>query len=96
MYNVPSGNIAVDFTGATTPTLVSYTPLAIGGADNFFDDGVTVKDIFDVIVSTTREVTPTCTFSTIRSHPLIFTDPPSIKSGPPGHSGTYMSKYLRG
>jgi hypothetical protein len=68
-YNVPSGNISPNVTGdEPPPTLTSYSQAAIAGADNFMDSDVTIKDVFDVIVSTTREVTPTCRFSTVLSH----------------------------
>jgi hypothetical protein len=60
-YNVPSGNITFGDTGdASPPSLTSYTRIAIAGADDFNDAGVTIKDVFDVIVEITREVTPTC------------------------------------
>jgi hypothetical protein len=62
-YNVPSGNFTFGYTGNTSSlaSLTSYTEVAISGADDFSDDGVTIKDVFDLIVSNTREVTPTCT-----------------------------------
>ena len=68
-YNVPTGNITLNID--MTPTLVSYSHVAISGADDFADGGVTIKDVFDVIVSTTREVTPTCRFSTLNSYSSI-------------------------
>jgi hypothetical protein len=61
-YNVPSGNI----TGPTLLTqpgpVTSYSTAAIIGADDFNDDETTMKDLFDIIVQITREVTPTCMF----------------------------------
>ena len=67
-YNVPSGNFTIDLAGGdSTPTLTSYSQAAIAGADDFADCDVTVKDVFDVIVSNTREVTPTCEFPNIGS-----------------------------
>ena len=71
MYNVPTGNFTSDPTGDAAPTLVSYSQVAITGADDFYDGGVTIKDVFDVIVNNTREVTPTCTFSALISHSLV-------------------------
>ena len=55
------GNITLDLSGITSsPGLVSYTETAIAGADDFVDVGVTAKDVFDVIVSNTRDITPDC------------------------------------
>ena len=80
-YNVPSGNISI---GDTIPlTLVSYSQAAISGADDFADGGVTAKDLFDVIVNNTREVTPTCKLSTI-----IFRLSISPNPSPPDQVGT--------
>jgi hypothetical protein len=68
-YNVPTGTINNTLTGdSTPPTLTDYTQVAIAGADDFADGGVTIKDVFDIIVSNTREVTPTCRFSPISSY----------------------------
>lgn len=64
-YNVPSVNIT-DPTGPVDPgtvpasNLASYTTEAISGADDFRDGKTTVKDIFDIMVQTTRKVTSTC------------------------------------
>lgn len=59
-YNVPIGNFTIsDIIGTSTPTLASYSSVAISGADDFNDGSVTIKDIFDIIVRNTREVTPT-------------------------------------
>ena len=67
-YNVPTENITIGPNGGTSvPTLTSYSPVAIVGADDFVDSGVTIKDVFDIVVNVTREVTPTCRFSVISS-----------------------------
>ena len=65
-YNVPSENITVDWStseSASAQNLTSYALAAISGADDFNDDNTTTKDVFDFIVNTTREVTPTCKLS---------------------------------
>lgn len=72
-YNVPSGNNTISTLGNPPPTLTSYSQVAIAGADSFFDAGVTIKDVFDVIVSNTRDITPTCEFSTPSSSYLLTT-----------------------
>ena len=65
-YNVPSGDFSIDETllsalGAAAPdNLTSYALAAICGADNFNDDSATIKDLFDALVSNTRQVTPSC------------------------------------
>ena len=72
-YNVPSGEFTIDQSilselGVTSsPNLTSYTIAAISGADDFNDDNATIRDVFDTIVSVTREVTPSCKFSVIRT-----------------------------
>ena len=77
-YNVPSTGFTFDesvigsFLSRTgsgpSQNLTSYAAVAISGADSFNDDNTTITDIFDLIVSNTREVTPTCKFpSFIRS-----------------------------
>lgn len=65
-YNIPAGgNITTPETRrASTSTLTSYTRIAVAGADDFNDNGVTIKDVFDIIVNNTREITPTCKSST--------------------------------
>ena len=68
-YNVPTGNITLNGSNSP-PTLVSYSAEAITGADDFVDSGATIKDVFDVIVDITRDITPTCTFSAVSS--LLF------------------------
>ena len=71
-YNVPSGNITIDNTVDTSsPNRTSYSPVAIAGADDYNDGNTTIKDVFDIIVENTREVTPACTFFTIGSHSFI-------------------------
>jgi hypothetical protein len=68
-YNIPSGNFPL-----ATPSpagLTPYTPVAIFGADDFNDTGVTIKDVFDVIVNNTREVSPTCKSLRYPVHLLI-------------------------
>ena len=60
-YNVPSENITIDDTVATSYTgMTSYSQVAIAGADDLNDGNTTIKDIFDVIVENTREVTSAC------------------------------------
>lgn len=60
-YNLPSGNIPTDGMGnAPPPGLTSYTSTAIIGADDFNDDSTTLNQVFDIIVNTTRYVSPTC------------------------------------
>ena len=66
-YNVPGGNITTDDTVENSyPIRVSYSQAAIAGADNFNDTSATIRDIFDIFVENTRELTPTCVFITIR------------------------------
>ena len=67
-YHVPPEEIAIDtpsMGGAgntSSQNLTSYTMAAIAGVDNFSDKTLTIKEVFDIIVDTTREVTPTCRF----------------------------------
>ena len=76
-YNIPSEQVTIDETflseaGTVAPqNLTSYSATAISGADNFNDDDVTIKDVFDVIVNNTREITPTCKFPIVRPYPLV-------------------------
>ena len=85
-FNVPSGKFALDKSrvggnGAAPGALTSYSPAAIAGADNFSDDGATISDVFDTIVENTRDVTPTCEFSIIRSYPFaLLTRPKSSRN----------------
>ncbi|KAF9644641.1 hypothetical protein BDM02DRAFT_3121546, partial [Thelephora ganbajun] len=63
-HNIPSGEFTIDKslseTGATSSqNLTSYTIAAIVGADGFNDNNTTIRDVFDIIVNITREVTPT-------------------------------------
>ena len=71
-YTLPSENISypIPLDAISPPDLTSYTWVAISGADDFGDSRTTIKDIFDIIVETTREVTPTCEFPVIR--PRLF------------------------
>lgn len=87
-YNVPTVNITISSEEPpTSPS--SYSQMAIAGADDFVDGDVTIKDVFDVIVSNTRELTPACKFSLVRSRLAVrFADSPPIKSEPYGHLGT--------
>ena len=74
-YTVPSVEISLDKTflsnsgaaPAPAPNLTSYSSVAISGADNFNDDGVTIKDVFDTIVDVTRDVSSACEFPIARS-----------------------------
>ena len=62
-YNVPSGKITIDEIEIPSPLNdTSYTTAAVIGADDFNDENTTVKDLFDLIVNTTRQVTPTRAF----------------------------------
>jgi hypothetical protein len=71
-YNVPSEKITIDDTVATYyPNMTSYTPAAIPGVDDFNDGSTTIRDLFDIIVEDTREVTPACKTFTIRSRLFI-------------------------
>jgi hypothetical protein len=71
-YNVPSGNFNIDLSSSTpSQNLTSYTTAAICGADDFNDDHVTVKDIFNIIVNITREITPTCGFLIVGAYPFV-------------------------
>jgi len=63
-YNVPSEKITIDVSVfESSQNLTSYATAAISGADDFNDDNTTIKDMFDMVVNNTREVTPTCEFS---------------------------------
>ena len=89
-YNIPSENITIDDTvSATSQGMTSYSLAAISGADDVNDGNTTIKDIFDAIVETTREVTPTCKSCNIHSCMFILLTQPSIKSEPCGHLGKY-------
>jgi len=61
-YNVPSENITFDDPPLYLPSF-TYSQSAIAGADDFSDDDTTIEDLFDLIVSVTRKVTPTCEIS---------------------------------
>ena len=66
-YNLPSQNIThpIPPDVISPPGLTSYAWVAISSADDFEDSKTTIKDIFDIIVETTREVTATCEFPVI-------------------------------
>ena len=66
-YNLPSQNIThtIPQDAIYPPGLTSYSDVAISGADDFGDSQTTIKDIFDIIIKTTREVTQTCEFPVI-------------------------------
>jgi hypothetical protein len=91
-YNVPSRNFTINIpsqTGTvTSQNLTSYTQVAIVGADDLDDGNVTVKDVFDVIVDTTREVTPTCELPIVRSHLFILLTRP-------GSSWSLLGSWVR-
>ena len=77
-YNVPSGNITIDLDQPSTSqnTSLSYSTVAITGADDFRDNNTQVKDVFDDIVENTRDVSPTCVLFHY-SLVYIFADRPS-------------------
>lgn len=90
-YNVPSGSIVINGMGKTsTPNLTSYATAAIIGADDFNDDNTTLDGLFDIIVNTTRQVTPSCMFLVgLSSVFFFFIDLPSTKSELSGTMGMY-------
>ena len=60
-YNIPSKAFTInEGTGDTSQNSTSYAMTAISGADDFNDNNARIKDVFDIVVNTTREVTPTC------------------------------------
>ena len=74
-YNVPPENIPNPISSivpgsGTVSNLTIYSPAAIIGADDFRDNQTTIEDIFDIIVQTTREITPTCMFAIVGSYPF--------------------------
>ena len=88
-YNVPSGNIVIDGMGNTSPpNLTSYTTAAVIGVDDFNDDNTTLNGVFDIIVNTTRQITPTCMFLNSLL-PVFFVDLSPIKSEQSGILGVY-------
>ena len=95
-YNLPSQNIThqIPPDAISPPGLTSYTWVAISGADDFGDGKTTIKDIFDIIVETTREVTATCESPVII--PCLFDLPtrPRTKLERSGLSGTCRTKYF--
>ena len=81
-YNVPSQEIIIDPSVFGTPdNLTSYATAAISGADDFNDGNTTIKDVFDIIVNNTREVTPTCEFSFFTHLFVPLTWPESSRNG---------------
>ena len=100
-YNVPSVNITdpagpVDPSTVPPTNLTSYTTTAISGADDFEDDKITIKDVFDIIVQTTRKVTPTCMFLIVGSCMFGRLTPFRPKSEPFGVLGTCTgNNFLR-
>ena len=75
----PTGKTFLSGNGAApSPNLTSYALAAISGADNFNDDSVTIKDIFDTIVGVTREVTSACESPIFR--PCLFNLPTHLES----------------
>ena len=95
-YNIPFENITDPIpptTLASDPAsnLTVYSMAAIIGADEFRDNQTTIKDFFDLIVQTTREITPTCMFAIIGSYPFDSLTPF------PNQVGTVWSLgYVRG
>jgi hypothetical protein len=82
-YNIPSGNITLEgpLKGEPRPNMTMYSEYAISGADDFSDGSVTVKEVFDFVVNTTREITPTCELSNVlKPAPLRCVDPCSRSS----------------
>jgi len=77
-YIVPSGDFTIsesllrEIGALPSPNLTSYTQSAISGADNFNDGDATIRDVFDMIVNNTREVTPTCKSRTVFAHIYSF------------------------
>jgi hypothetical protein len=97
-YNVPSGNFTTNLPSVptTSQNLTSYALAAIAGADNFNDDNVIVRDVFDIIVDVTREVTPTCEFPIVRSCLCVPLTHPQIKLEPCGLLGTCKRRHFLG
>lgn len=65
VYHVPSETVEFDpylmWPGLYPPgTLRSFVFDAVVGADNTNDTWVTMRDVFDVLVDTTRNISPTC------------------------------------
>ena len=70
-YNVPSGKITIDETVfASTLNRTTYSEAAITGADDLRDADVTIRDVFDIFVENTREISPTCVSFAVR--PTLF------------------------
>ena len=76
-YNVLSGEFMIS-SEAPSPNLTSYSATAISGADDFRDGDVTIRDVLDVIVNNTREVTATCEFFAIRLYLFVLLTRPKL------------------
>ena len=89
-YNLPSQNIThtIPQDELYPPGLTSYSWVAISGADDFGDSQTTIKDIFDIIIETTREVTKTCEFPVVNSRLFDLLTRSRIKSEQSGLLGT--------
>ena len=99
-YNVPSGNFfAQNLLPSETDVIplnsATYSSVAIFGADDFDDDNTTIKDLFDIIVKTTRQVIPSCKFHSVGSYTLFIDLPPS-QSGRSGISGMCSARHIEG
>ena len=98
-YNVPSGEVTIEktifgsFSNRTgddsSQNLTSYALTAISGADDFDDDNTTIRDLFDIIVNNTREISPTCKFSSFTHLYVDFAHLARIKSGRSGLLGMH-------
>jgi hypothetical protein len=94
---VPIGNITLDdLGGESSQSLISYSTFAISGADDFTDGDTTVEEVFNIVVKTTREVTPTCEFFCRLVAFVGCVDPSLVKLELPGRLGTCESVHLPG
>jgi hypothetical protein len=85
-YNIPSGNLSAQNPFPTETDVIplnstTYSPVAIFGADDFDDDNTTIKDVFDIIVKTTRQVIPSCKFLSAGSYAIFVDTPPRSRDG---------------
>ena len=96
-YNLPSQNTThtIPQDAIYPPFLTSYSGVAITGADDFGDSQTTIKDIFDIIIKTTREVTQTCEFPVINLRLFDLLTRSQIKSEHSGLLGTCGRKCFR-
>ena len=76
-YNAPSGEFTIS-SEVPSPNLTAYTATAITGADDFSDGDVTIRDVFDVVVNNTREVTSACEFFAIRLYLFVLLTHPKM------------------